>query len=163
MADGRRRQGFALAAVARQVSEMWWNKTGQDLDPAVWHRLIFGWIKHFGGGILFDALQEVVVAAHRRSAKPDFADVPSYARVLRANEDEPGSGDCYLVRGSLRKFYCAEDNKRILDLLLKAMRSGVSKRAMDAAVAQSDNLDDFLSRIGIDPREYYEPQENQAA
>lgn len=104
MADGRRRQGFALAAVARQVSEMWWNKTGQDLDPAVWHRLIFG-----------------------------------------------------------SKFYCAEDNKRILDLLLKAMRSGVSKRAMDAAVAQSDNLDDFLSRIGIDPREYYEPQENQAA
>jgi hypothetical protein len=150
MANGR------WAGVARQLHEMWWHKTGEWLDPEIWDTVFAGWIKEFGQPVLADAIQQVKERSVWNRSVPKISDVPFFAKVLQADDREPGIGACYFVRGQMRKKYYRDDeeDEKVLALLAKAMRRGVPADGMYTAVEENDNLRDCLAAIGIDPKEY---------
>jgi hypothetical protein len=156
MANGRGRQDGQFAGRVRQLCEMWWQKTNEDLDPAIWDRVLIGWIKQFNQAQLADAIQRVVAKAIWNKGSPNILDVPYFAKVLQADDREPGMGNCYFVRGAMRKKYYRDDegDKKLLALLAEAMRRGVSADEMYTAVEENDNLRDCLGALGIDPKDY---------
>ena len=155
MAYARRRYE-SLGAIARQLHEMWWHKTGQWLEPEVWDPIIENWVKQFRQPVLADAIQRVVATAVLKRSVPDVENVPKFAKVLQADDKEPGMGDCYLVRGKIRLKYrmVEEEDPKLLEVLANAMRRGVTAAAMYEAVAQQNTLRDCLFAMGIDPNEY---------
>jgi hypothetical protein len=155
MAYARRRYE-SQGAVARQLHDMWWHKTGEWLDPEVWDPIMAGWVKEFRQPILVDAVQLVVAAAVRKGAVAKIDDLPRFAKVLHEDDIEPGRGQCYLVRGRMRSKYrlVEEDDPLLLQVLIRAMRKGVTIDAMYEAIAEQSTLRDCLYYLGIDPNEY---------
>jgi hypothetical protein len=150
MANGR------WVGVARQLHEMWSHKTGEWLDPEIWIPVFAGWIKEYGQPVLADAIQQVKERSVWKRSAPKISDVPKFAKVLQADEREPGMGACYFVRGEMRKKYYGDDEEdaKLLVLLAKAMRRGVSADEMYTAVEENNNLRNCLAAIGSDPKEY---------
>jgi hypothetical protein len=92
-----------MAGMARQFREMWWYKTGEWLDPEIWDPVLVDWIKEFGQPVLVDAILQVKERSVLKNSVPNTNDVPRFAKVLQADDREPGMGDCYLMRGQVRK------------------------------------------------------------
>lgn len=142
-------EGSSLAA-ARRLREMWEHKTEERLGT-VWDAAFEGWIEKCGYARVADAVQRVVAKRYidLRAGRPptDVGSVLRYAMVLRAEDREPGSLDCYMIRGRMReKFYMEEDENVIATLLY----SGRSARAMHRAVDENDTLEGFYADIGVE-------------
>lgn len=150
---------FELAPAALQLREMWENKVWTDspLGPG-WNAAFADWIKKFGFGRVADAIQMATVPRFSEDGErlpPDIRDVARYAAVERAEDREPGTKQCYLVRGRMRlKFYCEEHDNEVLALLKRVMRAGVSASAMHDAVDECDTLEDCFLSLGIERYEF---------
>ena len=155
MADREWWRHGQFAGLASLLWEMWWYKTGEELDPEM-DRVLIGWIKQYGQPILVDAILQVVAASVRKHSVPDIEDVPRYAKVVQADDREPGMGDCYLARGQMRIKYrlVEEEDSKLLQLLADAMRKGVPTDEFFEAIEENETLRDCLAALGIDPKEY---------
>lgn len=142
----------------RQVREMWEFKTGQWLGPR-WNAGFADWIKKFGVARVTDAVQRAAIVKYSKDGEripPNVLDVPKYAAVEQADDDEPGMANCYLVRGRMRLkfFYADHDDGDVLALLRRALRAGVSASAMHEAVDENNTLEDCFVSLGIDKVEF---------
>jgi hypothetical protein len=142
----------------RQVREMWEFKTDQWLGPG-WNAGVAGWIKEYGFSRVTDAVQKASVVKFSHEGEripPNILNVPRYAHVELADDNEPGVKHCYLVRGKMRaKFFCADQNDGdVLDLLKRAMHAGVSASAMHDAIDENHTLEDCFVSLGIDRIEF---------
>ncbi|WP_445488537.1 hypothetical protein [Rhodopseudomonas sp. RCAM05734] len=142
----------------RQVRETWEYKTSQVLGPR-WDSAFADWIKKFGIARVTDAVQRVSLVRYSEAGEriaPDVRDVPAYAKVEQADDEEPGMRECYYVRGLMRvKFFHADDSDRdILSLLRRALRAGVSTSAMYRAVEENNTLEDCFVSLGVDRFEF---------
>jgi hypothetical protein len=146
------------SGAVRQVREMWENKTGQFLGPR-WNAAFEDWIKKYGVPRVIDAIQKASIVKFSDDGErisPNILDVPAYAHVEQADDDESGMGECYLLRGKMRvKFHYAEQNDGdVLMLLRRALRAGVSSSAMRRAVEENDTLEDCFVSLGTERVEF---------
>jgi hypothetical protein len=150
-------QEFPTGAAARQLREMWEQKTGDRLGSA-WDPAFSDWIKKSSFPLVADAIQRLAAPRYSPDGErvpPNVREVPKYAVVLQADEAEPGMLDCYLVRGRMRKkFYCDEDDGDVLAFLRTAMRAGTAASEMHRAVEENDTLEDCFAALGVDRTEF---------
>lgn len=147
----------ATPGALRQLREMWEFKANELLGSG-WNAAFADWIKKFGLALVTDAVQQASTSRYSEDDKrlpPDIRDVPKYATVAQAEAKEPGMGECYLVRGLMRKkFYCAQNDDDVLELLQRALRAGASPSAMYQAVKENNTLEDCFYSLGIERTEF---------
>jgi len=147
--------GESTRASARVLREMWEHKTDERLSAA-WEGPLVSAIEKYGYSHMEDALQAVAARLLRHlrsSAEPppvSIGDVVAYAAVSHADELEPGVGECYLIRGHVRKKFIGGDDGEMLAALLNAMRNGMSVSAMHKALDENDTLEDCFAALGVE-------------
>jgi hypothetical protein len=130
----------------RQVREMWEFKTDQRLGPR-WNAAFADWIKKFGLAQVTDAVQRAAVIRYSDDGErtlPNVINIPKYATVEQADDNEPGMRQCY----------ADHDDGDVLSLLRRALRAGVSSSAMHEAVDENNTLEDCFVSLGIDRVEF---------
>lgn len=153
------RYDFEAPSAAHQLRAMWEYKAwdNEPLGPG-WNDAFADWIKKFGFGRVADAVQMASAPRFSEDGKRlpcNVRDVPRYAAVEWADDQEPGMKDCYLVRGRMYlKFFYEEHDNEVLKLLRRAMRAGVSASAMHDAVDENEALEDCFAAMGIDRTEF---------
>jgi hypothetical protein len=153
------RSNSEAPSAAYQLRAMWEHKAwaNEPLGQG-WNDAFADWIKKFGFGRVADAVQMASAPRFSQDGErlpPDIRDVPRYAAVEWAEDQEPGMKACYLARGQMRlKFFYEEYDNEILKLLRRAMRAGVSASAMFDAVDDNDTLEDCFAAMGIDRTEF---------